>query len=102
MKVDSTGVKKNIDIASAKSRKTGHHKEIQKQKSHHEAQSASAKVDFSQQAKKINKLRQLATPDMNHVDEDRVAHFQKLIDNGEYKVDSKAVADRLVDEHLIR
>ena len=35
------------------------------------------------------------------VNADRVAHFQKLIDEGKYKVDAKAVADRMVDEQLM-
>ncbi len=60
-----------------------------------------AKVDISKKAQMANKIRELATPDMNSVNEDRVAHFQKLIDEGNYKTDAKAIADKLVDEHLI-
>ena len=60
----------------------------------------SAKVQLSSRAQDIKKSREIAmnTPD---VDEAKVAKFQKLIDNGNYKVDAKAVADRLVDEHLM-
>lgn len=34
------------------------------------------------------------------VDEAKVARLQKLIDQGKYRVDAEAVADRMVDEHL--
>lgn len=60
-----------------------------------------AKVDISKKAQMANKIRELATPNLDSVNEERVAHFQKLIDEGKYKTDSKAIADKLVDEHLI-
>ncbi len=60
-----------------------------------------ATVDISKKAQMANKIRELATPDLQSVNEERVAHFQKLIDEGKYKTDSKAIADKLVDEHLI-
>lgn len=60
-----------------------------------------AKVEISKKAQMANKVRELATPDLDSVDEDRVAHFQKLIDEGKYKTDAKAIADKMVDEHLI-
>ena len=34
------------------------------------------------------------------VDEAKIAKLQKLIDEGKYKVDAKAIADKMVDEHL--
>jgi negative regulator of flagellin synthesis FlgM len=37
-----------------------------------------------------------ATPD---VDEAKVAKYKSMLAKGEYKVDSKAVADKMVDEH---
>lgn len=60
---------------------------------------SSAKVDFSTRAKEIKKAKDIATstPD---IDEAKVAKYQSMIDKGEYKVDAKAVADRMVDEHL--
>lgn len=59
----------------------------------------SSRVELSpraQEAKRIKELA-LATPD---VDEAKVAKFRALIDEGKYKVDAKAIADRMVDEHL--
>lgn len=59
----------------------------------------SSKVELSpraQEAKRIKELA-LATPD---VDEAKVAKFRQLIDEGKYKVDAKAIADKMVDEHL--
>jgi negative regulator of flagellin synthesis FlgM len=58
-----------------------------------------SKVEVSpraQEAKRIKELA-LAAPD---VDEAKVAKFRKLIDEGNYKTDAKAIADRMVDEHL--
>ncbi|MBC7742917.1 MAG: flagellar biosynthesis anti-sigma factor FlgM [Bdellovibrionaceae bacterium] len=63
------------------------------------SQGDAVKVDLSSRAQDIQRIRELANgaPD---VDQAKVDKFQKLIDSGKYKVDSKAVADRLVDEHL--
>ena len=57
------------------------------------------KVDLSSRAQDLKQIKSLASsvPD---VDQAKVDKFQKLIDAGAYKVDAKAVADRLVDEHL--
>ncbi len=59
----------------------------------------SSKVELSARAKDVQKIKDLAlaSPD---VDQTKVDKFQKLIDAGKYKVDSKAIADKLVDEHL--
>lgn len=59
----------------------------------------SAKVNLSERAQNIKKIRdQIASaPD---VDEAKVAKFKSMLAKGEYKVDSKAVADRMVEEHL--
>lgn len=57
-----------------------------------------AKVNVSDRAQAMQKAKDIASQDT--VDEAKVARLQKLIDEGKYKVDSKAVADRLVDEHL--
>ncbi len=63
------------------------------------ASNESVKVDLSTRAQDAKRIKELAmqVPD---VDQAKVDKFQKLIDSGNYKVDSKAVADRLVDEHL--
>lgn len=60
----------------------------------------SANVDVSERAQRMQKARDIATNGLNDVDESKVARLQKLIDEGKYSVDSKAIADRLVDEHL--
>ena len=58
----------------------------------------SAKVKMSPEAQAFQKAKALASD--NLIDEAKVAKLQKLIDEGKYKVDSAAVSDRLVDEHL--
>ena len=58
----------------------------------------SAKVDPSERAQQIKKAKELATPN-DSVDEAKVARLQKLIDEGKYKVDASAIADKLIDEH---
>ncbi len=57
-----------------------------------------SKVAMSPQAQSMQKAKAIAGKDT--VDDAKVARLQKLIDEGKYKVDAKAVADRLVDEHL--
>ena len=61
---------------------------------------ASVRVNVSDRAHDISKIKQMATP-RNDVDMEKVDRLQKLIDSGKYKVDSEAVADRLVDDHMM-
>jgi len=58
------------------------------------------KIDLSSRAQDVRQIKELAmaTPD---VDMAKVEKFRKLIDEGKYKVDAKAVADRMVDENLM-
>lgn len=58
-----------------------------------------SKVDISSQAQNLKKAREIAmnTPDM---DLEKVNRLQKLIDDGKYKTDAAAIADRMVDEQL--
>jgi negative regulator of flagellin synthesis FlgM len=60
----------------------------------------SSKVDLSSRAKDIQRAKEIAmaSPD---VDQAKVEKFQKLIDDGKYKVDAKAIAERMVEEHLM-
>lgn len=60
----------------------------------------SVKVDISQRSQDIQRIKDLAkaSPD---VDQAKVDKFRKLIDDGKYKIDAKAVADKLVDEQLM-
>lgn len=59
----------------------------------------SSKVEVSSKAQEARKIKEIATaaPD---VDEAKVAKFRQLIDEGKYKIDAQAIADRMVDEHL--
>jgi len=59
----------------------------------------SAKVDVSDRAQLMQRAKDIASrPDT--IDEAKVARLQKMIDEGNYKVDADSIADRLVDEHL--
>lgn len=62
-------------------------------------ESGASKVDVSPRAQEALRIKELAmaAPD---VDTEKVARFQKMIDDGKYQVDAKAVADKMVDEHL--
>ncbi|MEK2644174.1 flagellar biosynthesis anti-sigma factor FlgM [Bdellovibrio sp. BCCA] len=59
----------------------------------------SSRVELSPRAQEAKRIKELAmsAPD---VDEAKVAKFRKLIDEGKYQVDAKAIADKMVDEHL--
>ncbi len=58
-----------------------------------------SRVEVSPRAMEAKKIKDLANaaPD---VDMEKVAKFRKLIDEGKYQVDAKAVADKMVDDHL--
>lgn len=60
----------------------------------------STRVDVSERGQQIRKAKEIASKDLNSVDEAKVARLQKMIDEGKYKVDAESIADRLVDEHL--
>lgn len=59
----------------------------------------SSRVELSPRAQEAKRIKELAmsAPD---VDEAKVAKFRKLIDEGKYQVDAKAIAEKMVDEHL--
>lgn len=59
-----------------------------------------SKVSVSSKAQQMNQAKEIIKKQPD-VDEAKVAKFQELIDGGKYKVDAKAVADKLVDEHLM-
>ena len=60
----------------------------------------STRVDVSERGQQVKKAKDLASKDLNSVDEAKVARLQKMIDDGNYKVDAEALADRIVSEHL--
>lgn len=57
------------------------------------------KINLSSQARQISKAKEIAKDDS--IDEAKIARLQKMIDGGEYKIDAEAVADKLVNEHLL-
>lgn len=59
----------------------------------------SANVHVSERAQMMQKAKDIASQPMT-VDEAKVARLQKMIDEGTYKTDAHAIADRLVDAHL--
>ena len=60
---------------------------------------SAVKLKMSDGAQRIQKAKEIASN--QSINEAKVERLQKLIDSGEYKVNASAVADRLVDEHLI-
>lgn len=63
------------------------------------AGAGATKVDLSDRALEAKRIKELATaaPD---IDMEKVEKFRKLIDEGKYKVDAQAVADKMVDDHM--
>lgn len=63
------------------------------------AASGAVKSDISPKARELSTAKAVASeaPDVR---ESRVAELKKRISDGSYSVDAKAVADRLVDDHL--
>lgn len=100
MKVTNTGSQQLQGVVSKKSEKTDSSKNTNKQSAVAAELSGSSEVALSQRAKDMKKIKEVAMKSSPDVDEAKVARFQKLIDSGKYKVDSKAIADRLVDEEL--
>ena len=74
--------------------------EVNKEVVSQSAKDASAKIDLSPRAQEMKKIKELASsaPD---VDEAKVKKFQSLIDSGNYKVDAKKIADKMVDDNLL-
>ncbi len=88
-------------LNTAQTAEVGKNSKVQKNKeaATQAAKDASAKIELSPRAQEMKKVKELAlaAPD---VDEAKVKKFQDLIDKGLYKVDSKSVADRMVDDSL--
>lgn len=100
MKVTNTGSQQLQGVVSKKSEKTDSSKNTNKQSAVAAELGGSSEIALSQRAKDMKKIKEVAMKSSPDVDEAKVARFQKLIDSGKYKVDSKAIADRLVDEEL--
>lgn len=108
MKITHNKVGQNINLTDAKAgeaSKAGAAKNNAKTDSTSAANQAQAgsqatKVELSPRVQEIKRIKELAeaSPD---VDMAKVEKFKKLIAEGKYKVDAKAVADRMVDEHMM-
>lgn len=59
----------------------------------------SARVDLSQRAQDMKRIKDIAMEPKDN--SEKIARLQKLIDEGKYQVDTEAVADRMVDDHMI-
>ena len=101
MKVNGSHLQNSVNISSTKSNRSDAKADAAEGNVSAKDLQGSAKVNISEQAQLFAKGKEAATPDMNTVREDRVAELQGLIDSGKYNVDAAAVADRLVDEHMI-
>jgi len=60
---------------------------------------SSVNAEISSKSKEMGRAKTIAseTPDIR---EDKVANLKSRIESGNYRVDSDAIADRLVDEHF--
>lgn len=105
MKITHNKVGQNLNsVDGAKSEKSGRAGVAQKKSA--DAGSVlpanikdSAKVEVSPRAQEAARIKELAMS-APEVDQAKVEKFRKLIDEGKYSVNSKAVADKMVDEHL--
>lgn len=108
MKITHNKVGQNINTSDAKASDSAKASGVKKSDSTSQesakvssAQGSQAtKVELSSRAQDVKKIKDIATsaPD---VDSAKVEKFKQLIAEGKYKVDAKAVADRMVDEHLM-
>lgn len=109
MKITHNKIGQNLNISDSKTEKTGKSDSAKSAKGigsildikskSTDAADAATKVDVSPRAQEAKRIKELAmaAPD---VDMEKVEKFRKLIDEGKYKVDSRAVADKMVDEQL--
>lgn len=114
MKITHNKIGQNINLTdSSKSEKASEKNKADGIKNHKDLSTAEAlkdlgsingseasKVDLSQRSKDIRHIKELATASPD-VDQNKVEKFRRLIDEGKYKVDAKAVADKMVDEQLL-
>lgn len=95
--ISSADVKSANSQKTDKTKKTGYEGSVESKKD--SASSSSVKAEISTQAKDMAKAKQLAmeAPDVR---ENKIAELRERIAAGKYQVDSKAVADKLVDDHM--
>lgn len=111
MKITHNKVGQNLNTTDAKSEKAGgsaktggvnQNSKTSESSSASQAEAASqaTKVELSPRVQEIKKIQELAksAPD---VDVEKVAKFRQMIADGTYKVDAKAIADKMVDDALM-
>ena len=61
--------------------------------------SDAAKPEISAKGRELAQAKEIASgaPDIR---EEKIAKLKEMVSSGKYKVDSHAIADRMVDEHL--
>lgn len=99
MKITSSGLNSaNIDLQKTDKNKNNL-EQMDSANGNKKDYSESAKVNVSQHAKDIQKIKEMATntPD---VDQEKVAKFKDLINSGQYKIDAQGIADKLINEEL--
>ena len=102
MKVDNTRVTASEVSGSSDVKKSEEAKKTKEKKSVSATEilgAPAAKTQISDKAKEASKIKAAASA-APEVREERVAALKQRIADGNYKVDSKAIADKLVDEHL--
>lgn len=106
MKVTNTGINNlNQSIGNKESQKTdkagGAEGALDKVSIGKDSSSVkgSDRLELSERAQRMSKAREIASEQT--VDEAKVARLQKMIDEGNYNVDASAIADKLVDQHLL-
>ena len=104
MKITHNKVGQNLNmIDGVKQEKTGNAKSVKdsvKDLATPAGAMEATRIDVSDRAQEAKRIKELANKSAPDVDMDKVEKFRRLIDSGQYKVDAKAVADRMVDEHL--
>lgn len=111
MKITHNKVGQNVNTTDSKSEKASSTTKadgVKKNSKTSESASASeansgsqaTKVELSPRVQDIKKIKEIAknTPDVNT---DKVAKFKQMIAEGKYKVDAKAVAEKMVDDALM-
>lgn len=100
MKIDKKNTPNAAQVNTARGREVSADlKAKQKSSIATELTGESSKVNMSDRAQMMAKAKSIAKADS--ADDAKIERIQKMIDAGTYKVDSSAVADKLVDEHLL-
>lgn len=103
MRVNQTGSNQVQDASTHRSGKAGDAKSAKRSDGASVAESdgasSSVKADISSRGKEISHASALAqaAPDVR---EEKIAELKKRIAEGNYKVDTNAVADHMVNDHL--